>query len=882
MTQNRRSRGFTLAEMLIVVGIIVVLMGVAFVGVQNYQRSSTRLEFDTIAKEIFVAAQNHLTEAESQGLLDKLDVSALGTLSTLDEDKEKEVYYLLKGDSALEYLLPAYAVDATILAGSYIIRYQPSSGTVLDVFYSRPGNPTFLTKSGTELGEGDYAYESLMAGCKGDDKRSAREGFGSKNAVIGWYGGGDPISQGERLRAPTFEVHNEETLWVKVTDPNTASTIKYNIKLIVIGKSSKAEAYFSIVENNLPGSGPRLQNNGTDIVLDDITASDMHFADLAADKKGSKGNGEFIPGEDLEIKAVAYSTDAIANVAMSAAKTTNSLFADPYPYTEGKTIRGSELYKESGNPAGVAGIANFRHLENLDATISDLGRNDNSFTVARAGQTAELSWTEFLDSPLTTDNKVYRMGNTASDEGCFLPVTPQYSGESNPSYALVYDGQSHKVSNVKVNYAGDAGMFGTLAEGSTIQDLELIDFDIKASSGNAGALVGKIEGTESEKSTISNVLAYHTAKTDAYKTATVTASSGDAGGLIGSATNCEVTKCAAALVVSGSANAGGLIGSVSGDTNTKISQSYSGGYMKQIFAISNDDLTDDEKKISVTGTGSAGGLIGSMSGVTVEKCASGVIVASTGGDAGGLIGSSTGGEVKASYSGGHTYSGNPNYTGATAPDPARTPNAVRYYDSENKPIYNVTGGTTAGGLIGNAGNTEISYSYSTCSAKGATAGGFVGSFVGTGTDDSISGSYCTGLVSGTTEGAFAGSLTGTASGCKYFDIINEIKKDDDGKEIEGYNYLKPVGNVTRESIEEESISAFDNTALTYDQFCIGGKDASPYDISLKNYYQNKYNLQTVEQLNEAAPQEEKVVFSANDFVKVHYGDWPAPEEFVFN
>ena len=800
MTQNRRSRGFTLAEMLIVVGIIVVLTGVAFVGVLNYQRSSTRLEFDTIAKEIFVAAQNHLTEAESQGLLDKLDVSALGTLSTLDEDKEKEVYYLLKGDSALEYLLPAYAVDATVLAGSYIIRYQPSSGTVLDVFYSRPGNPTFLTKSGTELGEGDYAYESLMAGCKGDDKRSAREGFGSKNAVIGWYGGGDPIPQGERLRAPTFEVHNEETLWVKVIDPNTASTIKYNIKLIVIGKSSKAEAYFSIVENSLPGSGPRLQNNGTDIVLDDITASNMHFADLAEDKIGTKGNGKFIPGEDLEIKAVAYSTDAIANVAMSAAKTTNSLFADPYPYTEGKTIRGSELYKESGNPAGVAGIANFRHLENLDAAISDLGRNDNSFTVARAGQTAELSWTEFLDSPLTTDNKVYRMGNTASDEGCFLPVTPQYSGESNPSYALVYDGQSHKVSDVKVDYAGDAGMFGTLAEGSTIQDLELIDFNITASSGSAGALVGKIEGTDSEKSTISNVLAYHTAKTDAYKTASVTASSGDAGGLIGSATNCEVTKCAAALVVSGSANAGGLIGS------------------------------------------------------------------------------STGGEVKASYSGGHTYSGNPNYTGTTAPDPARTPNAVRYYDSENKPIYNVTGGTAAGGLIGNAGNTEISYSYSTCSAKGATAGGFVG----TAASSTIKNSYCTGLVSGTTEGAFVGSLTGTASGCKYFDIINEIKKDDDGKEIEGYNYLKPIGNVTRESIEEESISAFDNTALTYDQFCIGGKDASPYDISLKNYYQNKYNLQTVEQLNEAAPQEEKVVFSANDFVKVHYGDWPAPEEFVFN
>ena len=807
MTQNRRSRGFTLAEMLIVVGIIVVLMGVAFVGVQNYQRSSTRLEFDTIAKEIFVAAQNHLTEAESQGLLEGKN---LGNEGTLTEDKingNQEVYYLLNSDSyddALGLLLPAYAVDATILAGSYIIRYQPSSGTVLDVFYSRPGNPTFLTKSGTELGEGDYTYERLMAGCKGDDKRSAREGFGSKNAVIGWYGGGDPIPQGERLRAPTFEVHNEETLWVKVTDPNTASTIKYNIKLIVIGKSSKAEAYYSIVENNLPGSGPRLQNNGTDIVLDDITASDMHFADLAADKKGSKGNGEFIPGEDLEIKAVAYSTDAIANVAMSAAKTTNSLFADPYPFTEGKTIRGSELYKEGGNPAGVAGIANFRHLENLDAAISDLGRNDNSFTVARAGQTADLTWTEFLDSPLTTDNKVYRMGNTASDEGCFLPVTPQYSGESNPSFALVYDGQSHKLSNVKVNYAGDAGMFGTLAEGSTIQDLELIDFNITASSGNAGALVGKIEGNDSEKSTISNVLAYHTAKTDAYKTASVTASSGDAGGLIGSATNCEVTKCAAALVVSGSANAGGLIGST------------------------------------------------------------------------------TGGEVKASYSGGHTYSGNPNYTGTTAPDPARTPNAVRYYDSENKPIYNVTGGTTAGGLIGNAGSTAVSNCYSTCSAKAADNSGMAGGFVGT-SSGTITNCYCTGLVSGTIEGAFAGSLTGTATGCQYFEIINERKDDE-----KGYTPLPALGG----DKTDNNIKAFDADIESYNGF-VGNpetdwKTAYPYDSKLTEYYgtgegenrTSRYNLKTVEQLG--AELKESDSDTTNYFVAAHYGDWPAPEEFVFN
>ena len=67
----RKSRGFTLAETLIAVAIVLVLMGVAFIAVQNYQRSLRQLEYDGIAKEIFIAAQNHLTLADGQGLVDR-------------------------------------------------------------------------------------------------------------------------------------------------------------------------------------------------------------------------------------------------------------------------------------------------------------------------------------------------------------------------------------------------------------------------------------------------------------------------------------------------------------------------------------------------------------------------------------------------------------------------------------------------------------------------------------------------------------------------------------------------------------------------------------------------------------------------------------------
>ena len=805
MKMKRNNHGFTMAELLIVVAITVILMGVAFVGVQNYQRSMTRLEDDTIAKEIFIAAQNHLTTAQSQGYLqlgssNNNVVKELGTLGTNSADTHEERYFLYssvdkyssdpqKAESVLDLMLPFGAIDETVRAGgTYIIRYQPATGQVLDVFYSRPAKSSMLTVSGVNLAASDYS--TLMDTCRGDSSaaRKNRESFG----VVGWYGGGEGIPIGTHLEPPELKIHNEDTLWVEVTDTNGGEG---SLKLIVTGAISGAQTSFDL--RNISSS--RVENGS--VTLDDITRSGFHFADL-----GSENDKHFIPGEDVIVEAIAYNNAVLSNVASSGQKTTNSLFAD--------------ISKQSVTEGGktttdyTAVIENFRHFENLDKTVSKF-EHDKCYkdkdgtveTINKAEQVKDLLWKgedagdvkSFL-GVFDGSAQIYAAGEAGGEstaitkKDCLCPVDLDYK--------LTYDGKSHKVSLVDVEHTAAAGLFGNVSiAGSQIENLELIDFDIKASSGNAGALVGKIEGTDSEKSTISNVLAYHTAKTDAYKTASVTASSGNVGGLIGSATNCEVTKCAAALVVSGSANAGGLIGAT------------------------------------------------------------------------------TGGEVKASFSGGHTYSGNPKYTGTTAPDPARTPNAVRYYDENNNPIYNVNASSgNAGGLIGNAGNTEISNSYSTCSAKGATAGGFVGT--GTG---KMTNCYCTGLVEGTNaKGAFTGASTANAEKCKYFEIINEVPKDND--KSKGYEYLPPLQKTGDEENAgtHNEITAFDDAVETYEAFC-GGKDAwkkaEPYDNALKQFYhddENKplYNLKTVKQLGASV--------SNSDFVATHYGDWPAPEEFVFN
>ena len=785
--KRKRNSGFTLAEALIVVAIIGVLSAVSFIAVSNYQRSMYQLEYDGIARELYFAAQNHLTMADSQGLVknnSNAGRQADEYTSLLNNEKRENVYYYaVPGDSGgvLDLMRPSMSMDTSNsngTGGSYFIVYQKSSATVLDVFYSassgRFGHPMASTKE---------EYTALMD-LRGDGKKAARRNV--DGAVIGYYGAEAGEGHEEapvELPSPNLFVENKEELRVKVTCPkrnrSNEDVEKYiALNLIIRGETSDALKIISLVKHDENGN-PSLpaeefkayiKDTSTDtafdfnIVLDEITTKAGHFSQKFkdADENGKR----FIPGENLLIQVECTSVNRIVkrNEESPVART-NSLFADP-PAQGMKNPDSRIIYSEVEK--GLAAVEYFRHLENLDSTISELGKNSSSFTITKAAQIAELDWNT-SKLILTT---VTPVTGDPSPKGCYLPVTPRNANIGrDEQYSLSYDGQGNNVKNVIVSHNSDAGLFGAISkvgtENSEIKHLKLIDFDISISGGNAGALAGNAANTN-----ITNVLAYN-----------------------------------------------------------------STGYKK--------------KNIQLSGTGAAGGLIGNMTGGTIEKSAAALWVESSSA-AGGLIGTMTGGIVTASYAGGHTE--NAQYS---------------------KTKFNVTG-MTAGGLIGTMSGGTVSNSYSTCSASGTTAGGFVGSGSGS---TNIGNCYCTGLVSGSTrEGAFAGSLTTVPNNCHYFEIINEITKDDSGKDIEGYNYLKPIGD--KERNETANITAFDVSAKTYNDFCEGQNrwdPAIPYDDVLKGangYYTGRYNLKGAERLDSSV--------TKNDFVSTHYGDWPAPEAFVVN
>ena len=819
-------RGMTMAELLITIAIIIILAAVAFISVMQYQRMLAQLERDKVAKDIYFAAQNHLIASRGEGYLE------LGKDANTDAKKQKVygnsegsgVYYFVHtpGDtdvndsgSILNLMLPFGSIDETVRgSGSYIVRYNSSIGQVLDIFY--------CTANGTRFGYnllGTVAYDKLISyssdGYYGDgNKVRRRNNFNGNKSVLGWYGGPKAgAGSVTELTAPKIKVTNADTLYVEVEDQNPASlSVNYSIKLIITGKTSgatkgivlKRSASSTSLETIDSDDLGRIDTNNKKytIVLDDITTADMHFGSLKADE------GKFIPGEDIAIQAVTYSLDGLASIEYSEENVTNSLFA-----SIGDKNNGSE----GDGKLDTVYISSIRHLENLDARVSNLDANDSDDTIqiSDAVQTKDLKWSgedSFLSNVGSTSSVIYSTAtgdgfapndSNKTPSGCYKPVIPPTLEVGPDKKGLNYDGKMHSITGIKasemLDLSGDAGLFESIT-GGTVRNLQLIDFDIESKSNkSAGALAGTINGT-----TITNVVARNSKDTNTNATNTLpTVKSGIVGGLVGNMINGTIRYSAADLIVNGSSTAGGLVGTAS-------------------------------------------------SGI-IDGC----------------------------YSAGHTKDGS--YLDWIYTDGDKTKGKVSNHD------YDVIG-PTAGGLIGSAGSATISNSYSTCSVSGTTAGGFVGSAGG-----SISNCYATGLIDtkyipdkeNTTENGTIGAFAGVFSGripdndCHYYSIINEVKMNDEDHTFD--HYLGAIGDKT-----DNSIKAIDENTAKYDDFVNGKsawKPAIPYDDTLETYYNEHYNLKTVEQLSdgELSDEDDPPYSDWSDlFINSHYGDWPAPEVFIVN
>ena len=439
--QNKQKRraAFTLAEFLTVIAIVGILASLSFVAVIHYQRKLRRLEMDQTAKEIFLAAQNHLTLEVSSGTIPRLlHMEAQGEFSddqkqaklgisventVLAEEKEGNIYGVLYvpekqagqpeseqeepgGEAALvsanvteeirQRLLPFGSMDETVRAdGSYLIFYDPEAGLVREVWYS----------DRYQFVQTDIGSEALLAAASDAGKRErftgANSNYKDQKLPIGYYASGNlevPELPVEEFEAPTVKLVNDDILYAKIEDPNKN---EHSLSLFVKGEKSGTTGY---IEINAPGSsrsarvakvsGASGNSDGTyQVILDDITApagtggsTGFKFMDFNQPaqtdmifQQDERGFASFIPGENIFVYAQVFNNEALSQVKTSNIESGSSLFASI------STDRSAE-------------IGSFRHLENLDERVSGwdpdqlyTGAVTTSKTVT-AMQNSDLTW----------------------------------------------------------------------------------------------------------------------------------------------------------------------------------------------------------------------------------------------------------------------------------------------------------------------------------------------------------------------------------------------------------------------------------------------------------------------------------------------------------
>lgn len=594
MIHKKNRAGFTLAELLLTVAILVILFGIGFVAVTSYLRNLRLNEMDWTAKEIFIAAQNQLSKAKENGSLQEYVKKTEGKYGTSTPNH----YYVIYGNGApndedgWEILMPFGAIDETVrLGGSYIIEFDQASATVTQVYYS--DNYEFT----------EYDAE-LQAGIESKDTRKRYPG-NHGNHIIGWYrGDGNALAYDEIKDTPVLKVENAAELIAQVSGINESNR---RILLCVQGLSSGATKTIDV---------SALLDR--EYVLDAVTSTADHFINKIVSEIDGKA---FIPGENIEVFATVMTSlpNTLSNVKESNHVITNSLFA-------------SADFESGGT---TAQIANFRHLENLDSLISGVsyGSGTDQINLTIAEQIADLNWNTFR-AKVSNNSIVNKDGDSAgvyeNEDSAVDKEIPNYYPVSNIPASLTYNGNNRYIENVSVvvtgyelaSFIGDAGLFGNISarKSLTVNDLELRNFNISLdvnNGGNAGALVGASSGSLS----IKNVIAYNTLDDDS---AIGIVSTKDSGGLVGRVSNTDSTKTtisnsAAAVYVKGGTTAGGLVGKLSAGT---ISSSYVGGHtVKGQFTFPEiPGYTANQQghpNVWAT-TGTAGGFIGS-SGATISN-----------------------------------------------------------------------------------------------------------------------------------------------------------------------------------------------------------------------------------------------------------------------
>lgn len=541
-TEKKSEKGFSLAELMMVIGILLILLLIAAPGLISIQRNLRQKELDAKAEVIYHAVQNQLIKLYDSGNSDKYEgidgriisapSDAVIEYSESGEPINKKYYYILPGDSVCDYAVTAEVVDPDLLNDYWVIEYIPAQAGVYSVFYSEKINLSEEYPSGWALYDGQLRI---------------KENRIKNGAWVGYYGGdhSGSSSSTDSLK-PTLVVTNADklTALLQCYSPVGVDDLEFFFTLTDSSGNTYSERY-----TNTSGLKKYGRSYYINVTLDDLSETATRFYNLYGEGSNHGDGKELISGSELKLSLVVSSSNRLVETSKEITVVTNSLFADDSTSTD-------------------ASIAYGRHLQNLDE-----GSHLPS-SIESATQIQDIFFTN--DSERTNDwydcyaGKYYNL--LANGTANFKPIAN--------SNIKSYNGNDFRVSGLNISTRGNSGLFASINGGVTINNLSLTGSRIKGNV--AGALVGAVSG---ENNKISNVRVY----LDPYNSELVNKTEKDywieantyGGGLVGNITGGDLTvsQSFASSVIKSSNMAGGISGGVSSGASLNLSETYTDSYL---------------------------------------------------------------------------------------------------------------------------------------------------------------------------------------------------------------------------------------------------------------------------------------------------------------
>ena len=616
----RGRNGFTLAELLMVVGIMAILSAVSFPALIHMRNSLRQTELDEKARQIFITAQNCLSGFRLSGAV--LEVPPRGTdgLELADDmvpsdfqegDGEMPDTYALCDGEAGSFSWMNDTVFAPALVkedgGSYVIEFNRQTNVVYGVYYWERNGGAFQKASLFHYHENFNEYDGKPL--RGEENRNNR-----MLPSVGYYGGETAAAAQDRKDVDfQVSIYNEERLKATVSMPSSlyeeavfevtissktdsANPVRYRFRLYngAVTVLEPEDPFHQMAEiwKVIPATGGEMSASYV-LTLDSLEEG-LHFADHFS---------EIAAGDDLRISVMGYCVGSDA-VYIPRTKTAeiNSLFAG----LRGGDGTGSDIWVENG-----------RHLQNLSYEVSGLGYSTDGASERKTGYPVmcarvleEIDWMEPVYDGLSYDDVcTARRDSTLSGPVHFYPIS------NNKTDLQSFQGNSYEIKGIHVTQEasvadeggtvyGCAGLFGymegrpggndssrdsgnqeTAGAAPVIQDVMLVNPSLKltgpAVSYGGGSYAGSLVGY-ADQMEINNCGAYidsDDAESDfsaLYKESGITSECDYGGGLIGGARDLTARDSFASVRVSAERIAGGFIGTVNGSLN--ISTCYSGGH----------------------------------------------------------------------------------------------------------------------------------------------------------------------------------------------------------------------------------------------------------------------------------------------------------------